>query len=126
MDFVLYILPFVLVRLRTFRSVHGLVRCKHERRCSRAHGADVSFRDVSIKIPDRNETRDVSDVTHRKCGLRFEKSQLVEFCRRKKKVGFRLLAEALWWVRMWFGADGEVSIERWYLSPYVEKPLTQR
>ena len=26
---------------------------KHERRCSRACGADVSFRDVTIEIPDR-------------------------------------------------------------------------
>ena len=34
-------------------------------------------------------TRDVSDVTHRKRGLRFEKIQLVEFYRRKKKVDFR-------------------------------------
>ena len=67
--------------------------------------------------------RDVSDVTHRKRGLRFEKSQLVEFCRWKKKFDFRLYAEALWRVRTWFGADGKVSIERWYLSPYVEKPL---
>ena len=33
--------------------MHGLVRCKHERRCSRVRGADVSFRDVTIKIPDR-------------------------------------------------------------------------
>ena len=33
--------------------MHGLVRCKHERRCSRARGADVSFWDVTIKIPDR-------------------------------------------------------------------------
>ena len=40
-------------------------------------------------------TRDVSDVTHRKSGLRFEKSQLVETLPRKKKVDFRLLAEAL-------------------------------
>ena len=34
--------------------MHGLVRCKHERRCSRARGEDVSFRDVKIEIPDRN------------------------------------------------------------------------
>ena len=40
-------------------------------------------------------TRDVSDVTHRKRGLRFEKNQLVEFLPRKKKGDFRLLAEAL-------------------------------
>ena len=24
------------------------------------------------------------------------------------------------------GADGKVSIERWYLSPYVEKPLNSK
>ena len=33
------------------------------------------------------------------------------------------LAQALWRVHTWFGADGKVSIERWYLSPYVEKPF---
>ena len=33
--------------------MHGLVRCKHECKCSRACGADMSFRDVTIKIPDR-------------------------------------------------------------------------
>ena len=27
---------------------------------------------------------------------------------------------------MWFGADGNASIERWYLSPYVEKPLNSK
>ena len=37
---------------KPFGSVHGLVRCKHECRCSRACCADVSFRDVTIKIPD--------------------------------------------------------------------------
>ena len=52
-DFILYILPFGLVGLRTFRLAHGLVRCKHGCRCSRACGADVSFRDVTINIPDR-------------------------------------------------------------------------
>ena len=71
-------------------------------------------------------TWDVRDVTHRKRGLRFAKSQLVEFCRRKKKIDFRLLAEALWRVRTWFGADGKVSIERWYLSPYVEEPFNPK
>ena len=49
-------LPFGLVRLRTFRLAHGLVRGKHECRCSRAHGGDVSFRDVTIETPDRNVT----------------------------------------------------------------------
>ena len=36
------------------------------------------------------------------------------------------LAEALWRVRTWFGADGKISIERWYLSPYVEKPFNSK
>ena len=72
-------------------------------------------------------TRDVSDGTHRKRGLRFEKSQFVEFCRRKKKVDFRLLAEASWRVRTWFGAVGKVVIERLYLSLLMSKNLlTQR
>ena len=71
-------------------------------------------------------TRDVSDVMHRKRGLRSEKSQSVEFCRRKKKIDFRLLTEALRRVRMWFGADGKVVIERLYLSPYVEKPFNSK
>ena len=26
----------------------------------------------------------------------------------------------------WFGADGKVSIEKWYLSPDVEKPLNSK
>ena len=29
--------------------MHGLVRCKHERRCSRARGEESSFKDVKIK-----------------------------------------------------------------------------
>ena len=41
-------------------------------------------------------TRGVSDVMHRKRGLRFEKSQFVESCRPKKKGDYRLLTEALW------------------------------
>ena len=62
-------------------------------------GADVSFRDVTIKIPDRGR--------HQGCDWRhvpeawaeiFQKRQLVESCRPKKKGDFRLLAEALWWV----------------------------
>ena len=26
----------------------------------------------------------------------------------------------------WFGVDGKVSIERWYLSPYIEKPFNSK
>ena len=28
--------------------------------------------------------------------------------------------------RTWFGADGKGSIDRWYLSPYIEKPLNSK
>ena len=46
---------------------------------------------------------------------------------RKKKVDFRLLADALWRVRTWFGADGKFSIERMCISlPYVEKPFNSK
>ena len=45
-DFILYILPFGLIKLRTFHLAHGLVSCNIN--------AGVSFRDVKIKIPDRN------------------------------------------------------------------------
>ena len=58
---------------------------------------------------------------------RFEKSQLVAFCRRKNKVGFRLLAEALCRApQVLLGADGKVFIKRWYLYPYVEKPFNSK
>ena len=67
------------------------------------------------------------DVTHWKRGRRFEKSQLVEFERRKKKVDFRLLAEALQQVLhvVW---GGWKSLHRKIvpLSPYVEEPLSSK
>ena len=76
-------------------------------------------------------TTDVSDITHRKRGLRFEKSQLVEFLPRKKKVDFR---GSLWpdeFVRyglrglVGLGADDvkTVSIEGLCLSLLMSKNL---
>ena len=64
---------------------------------TRARGADVSLRDVTIAQMGTRATE---------CGwchspearggfLEIWKSQLVEFCRPKKKGDFRLLAEAL-------------------------------
>ena len=94
-----------------------------------AREADMSFRDVTIKIPGPVDvTRDVSDVTHRKRGLRFEKSQLVEFLPRKKTVDFRGSPKPgqrpCGRCRTWWG------VGRWksqvYLSPYVEKPLNSK
>ena len=67
--------------------------------------------------------RDVSDVTHRKRGLRFGKSKLVEILHRKKTVDFHKLAEALCRVRTWFLADGKVRCISILKS---KKLLTQR
>ena len=63
------------------------VRARTERTCH----SEMSQQKYQME----DVTRDVSDITHRKRGLRFEKSQLVEFCCRNKNVDFRLLAEAL-------------------------------
>ena len=60
-------------------------------------GGDGSFRAVKIKIPERKyDQGDVNDVMHRKRGLRFEKSQRVEFLPRKKKVDFRNFGCCAW------------------------------
>ena len=59
----------------------------------------------------------------------FWKSLLVEFLAQKKKADFLLLAKALRQgahVLGGGGADGKVSIERLYLSPYVEKPFNSK
>ena len=64
----------------------------------------------------------MSDVTHWKRGLKFEKSQLVEietWARRDEFV--RYGRRACW------GADGKVSIERLCLSlPSVQKPFNSK
>ena len=107
--------------------MHGLVRCKHERRCSRARRADVSFRDVTIKIPDSGCDQGCEWRHAPEAWAEMWEKWVSWILPRKKKVDFRLLAEArpvaLGRCRTWFGVDGKVSIERWYLSPHVEKPF---
>ena len=50
----------------------------------------MSFRDVKIKISDRNwDQGDFGDVTHRKRGLRFEKSSELSSCLRTRESRFR-------------------------------------
>ena len=76
----------------------------------------------------------MSDVTHRKRGLRFEKNQLVGFLPGKKKVDFRGSSWLDEFVRyrhralVGLRADDvkAVSIEGLYLSPYVEKPFNSK
>ena len=101
--------------------MHGLVRCEHERRCSRTCRADVSFRDVSIKIPDRG--------CDQGCEWRHAPQAWAEIW--EKSVSWDWdLGEARWICalqapHMMLGGgatDGKISIERLCLSPCVEKP----
>ena len=64
----------------------------------------------------------MSDVTHRKRGLRFEKSQLVEIETWSRPDEFVRYGH-----RACCGADGNIVIERLCFSlPYVEKPLNSK
>ena len=93
---------------------------------TRAGGADVSLRDVTIAQMGNGATE---------CGWRHApeerggsgeiwKSQVVESCRPKKKGNFRLLAESLGRCRTrWGGADGKARIERMYISLLMSKNL---
>ena len=129
-DFILCIMPFGWVTLRTFRLAHGLVRCKHRRRCSRKRGVDVSFSDITIKIPDRRcdqgcEWRHAPEA----CAEIWETS-VSWVLGPRKTVDLRGSPKPGQWpcdmCRTWFGADRKVSLERWHLSPYVEKPLNSK
>ena len=99
---------------------------------TRAVGTDVSLRDVTIAQMGNGVTE---------CGWRhapeesaedlgdFEKvSELSWVLPQKKTVDFRLLAEALRWVRTCWGAGRWKSQNRKivYLSPYVEEPLNSK
>ena len=72
-----------------------------------------------------------NDVTHRKRARRISenlrKVSGAEFLPRKKKVDYRLLAEALGQVSQVVWADRKVVIERLCLSlPHVEKPFNSK
>ena len=73
---------------------------------------------------------DVNDVMHWKRAWRiwgeFEKSQLVEFCLGGRRLTFARSQRPYGRCCTWFGGDGKVSIERWYLSPYVKKPFNSK
>ena len=96
---------------------------------TRAGGADVSLRDVTInQMGNRARECEWRHAPEARGGfLEIWKSQLSWVLPREKTVGFRLLAEArpvaLWRVPhvLWMGADGKVIIERLCIFlPYVE------
>ena len=111
--------------------MHGLVGCQLDRMCWHACGEGVSFKDVKIKISDRecylgSKWRHAPEACAEAFG-RFEKSHLVESCCPKKKGDIRLLAEALWRVpHVLGGADERARIERLCLSPNVENPFNSK
>ena len=87
--------------------------------------SDVLFRDVKIKIPD--------SWLDQGCECRYAPEAWAEIWEKsvswvlgpRKTVDFRGSPNLGQWpcgrCRTWFGANGIVRIERWYLSPYVEK-----
>ena len=105
--------------------MHRLLRCKHERRCSRAQSGRVIQRCYN-KNP-RQMMWPGTWVTSRTGSMDWDlKSQLSWVLSRRKKVDFRSLAEALWQVSHVAWGEGKVSRERWYLSPYVENPFNSK
>ena len=56
----------------------------------------------------------------------FEKKLELSSCLGRKSLSFACSSRLCGRCLTWFGADGKVSIERWYLSPYVEKPLNSK
>ena len=94
---------------------------------TRARGADVSFRDVTIKIPDRNMTRGMW-MTSCTWSVRGGFWGI-----RKKSVSWVPGLEEEGWLSQacrGVGSGAHVVWGRWksqvYLSPYVEKPLNSK
>ena len=126
-DFVLYILPFGLVRLRTFLLAHGLVRCNiHAGVHARAHREDVSFRDVKIKIPDWNWDQGMWVTSHTGSvgwgfwDLRKSRSWVPAS---EQESWDSELGEAIRICALCKSSQLRKIVS---LSPYVKKPLTQR
>ena len=73
-------------------------------------------------------TRDVSDVTNRKSGLRFlRKVSELSFAAGRRRLTFACMPRPCGGcARVEGGRDGKFSLKRWYLSPYVEKPLNSK
>ena len=93
--------------------------------CSRGRGVDVLFRDVTIKITDRgfdqgcewrHPPEALAEIWEKSVSWVLGPRKTVDF-RGSPKPGQRPCGRC----RTWFGADGKVSIGRWYISPYLKK-----
>ena len=67
-------------------------------------------------------TRDVTNVTYQKRRLIFEKSSKLRLRLGRGQTNSCAPGAA----RDGGGAEGKVSIERWYIFPYIEKPLNSK
>ena len=135
--FRLYILPFGLVRLRTFRLVHGIVRYIHWVQVSTlARGGCDNQRCYNKKKQIVNATGDVNDVMPGSAvdlgiwkkkainwDLSLEEASRFSELAKSRPVGVYEMC------RTWGGgSEGKVSLERncVSLSPHVKKPSTQK
>ena len=91
-----------------------------------ARGADVSFRDVTIEIPDRGMWMTSCTGSVRGGFWGIWKKSVVEFCPGGRRLTFARSPRPCGGCHTWFGADRKVMIERWYLSPDVEKPWNSK
>ena len=105
--------------------MHGLVRCKHVRRCSCACGEDASFTDVKIKPQIANRTRGCEWCHAAEAWAEdfgdLRKSSELSSCVRTERLIFGArrgqTSSLQMGCRMWFGGDVKaVSIERLWLS----------
>ena len=73
---------------------------------------------------------DVNDFMHRKRARRIlgdlRKVSKLSHAVRWRRVIFACSPRPCGGCHTWFGADGKFSIERLYLSPYVEKPFNSK
>ena len=133
-DFILYILPFGLVRQRTFCLAHGLVRCNitagvHTR------GEAVSFRDVKIKIPDRKWNQGIW-MTSRTGRVGWDLRKAVSWVLTSEEEGWLSeMGKARRLCALWAPCVGWVESRRCESSqhrkivsrsPQVEKPLNSK
>ena len=122
-------MPMGLVRLRTSRLSAWVSKMQHERRCSRTRGADVSFRYVKMKIPNKGMGMTSCTGSAWRILGDLKKSQLVELRTRlrTRTVGFRCSLtpdEFLRYERRTrSGTDGKARIERIYISLLMSKNL---
>ena len=102
--------------------------------CWHARGEEVSFTDVKIKIPERkvDQWMWMTSCTGSARGgfWGFWKRALGSWLGRRRLTFASSPKPGQWpcggCAHDGGGADENVSIERWYLSPYVEKPFNSK